>query len=59
MLELYNNMNDTPLQIMEDCEQLKILEHGYNIKSFPTIEFNEISLNTEEDLYYLNSKYNN
>lgn len=59
MLELYNNMNDTPLQIMEDCEQLKILEHGYNIKSFPTIEFNEISLNTEEDLYYLNYKYNN
>ena len=57
MLKLYYNMPDTPLQLMEDCEQLKVLEHGYKINSFPTIEFNEISLNTEDDFNYLKKKY--
>jgi len=57
MLKLYYNMPDTPLQLMEDCEQLKILENGYKINSFSTIEFNEISLNTEDDMNYLKKKY--
>lgn len=48
---------NSDLQNIEDCEQLKILEHGFKIKSFPTIEFNEISLNTEEDYKYLCNKY--
>ena len=54
---LYGQMEDTPLQLMEDCEQLKILENGYKIKSFPTIEYNEISLNTLEDYNFLKNKY--
>ena len=57
ILEIYSQMEDTPLQLMEDCEQLKILENGYKIKSFPTVEYNEISLNTIEDYNYLKNKY--
>lgn len=57
MLETYGQMEDTPLQLMEDCEQLKILENGYKIKSFPTVEYNEISLNTLEDYNLLKNKY--
>ena len=59
MLETYGQMEDTPLQLMEDCEQLKILENGYKIKSFPTVEYNEISLNTLEDYNLLKNKYKN
>tara|TARA_Y100000591_G_scaffold333401_1_gene377222 strand:- start:983 stop:2248 length:1266 start_codon:yes stop_codon:yes gene_type:complete len=59
MLDKYSDMIDTPLQIMEDCEQLKILENGYSIKSYPTIEFNEISLNTKRDYEFLLDKYCN
>ena len=58
MLNKYSSLPDTPLQIMEDCEQLKILENGYKIKSYPTIEYNEISLNTEEDYKYFQTLYN-
>lgn len=57
MLLKYGNMEDTELQKMEDCEQLKILEYGYKIKSYPTIEYNEISLNTMEDYEYLLEKF--
>lgn len=57
MLEMYGNMDDTELQCMEDCEQLKILENGYKIKSYSSIEYNEISLNTHEDYKYLLGKY--
>lgn len=57
MLEMYSNMSDTELQCMEDCEQLKILENGYKIKSYSSIGYNEISLNTEEDYKYLLEKY--
>ncbi len=53
----YYKLNDTPLQLEEDVEQLKILEHGYKIMSFPTCVYNEISLNTEDDYKYLINKY--
>lgn len=53
----YGNLNNTFLQDEEDCEQLKVLEHGFKIKSYDTVEFNEISLNTEEDYAYLLNKY--
>lgn len=56
-LKKYHELKDTPLQLEEDVEQLKILEHGYTIASYPTIEYNEISLNTQEDYEYLKSKY--
>lgn len=58
-LESYQYLKNTPLQMIEDCEQLKIIENGYLIKSFPTIEYNEISLNTKEDYDYLINKYFN
>lgn len=63
MLELLVNADGsidnslTPLQEMEDCEQLKILEKGWKIKSYSTIEYNEISLNTPEDYEYLKNNY--
>lgn len=56
-LEKYSKMNNTELQNEEDCEQLKIIENGYKIKTYPTLEFNEISLNTIEDYKYLLNKY--
>jgi 3-deoxy-manno-octulosonate cytidylyltransferase (CMP-KDO synthetase) len=56
-LKLLKDIDTTPLQNMEDCEQLKILENGWKIKSFSTIEYNEISLNTLEDYEYLKKKY--
>lgn len=58
MLELFPILQNGELQLEEDCEQLKILESGYKIKSFPTVEYNEISLNTMEDYNYLKKKYN-
>ena len=36
---------------------MKILEHGFKIKTYECPHFNEISLNTEEDLVFLNKKY--
>ena len=42
-LKLYCTMQNTELQLQEDCEQLKILEYGYKIKSYSTKEYNEIS----------------
>ena len=56
-IKLFHTMSNTPLQMHEDCEQLKILEHGYKIKTYPTIDYNEISLNTYEDYQYLLNKY--
>ena len=56
-LEDYKDMPATEYQLEEDCEQLKILENGYSIKSYPTIEYNEISLNTPDDYTYLLNKY--
>jgi len=58
-IEMYSSISNTSLQNEEDCEQLKILEHGFIIKTYPTIEYNEISLNTKEDYEYLYNKYLN
>lgn len=57
LLKIYHTLNDTPLQQMEDIEQLKILEHDYDIYSYNTATFNEISLNDAFDLKYLCEKY--
>jgi len=56
LLSIYKDLKPTPCQIEEDVEQLKILEHGYQIKSYPTVKFNEISLNTLDDYNYLNKQ---
>lgn len=55
----YGNLNNTFLQNEEDCEQLKLIENGYKIKSYETIDYNEISLNTKNDYEYLSEKYCN
>ena len=56
-LEIFHQLENTPLQLIEDIEQLKILEHGFRILSFPTPFYNEISVNTPEDLDYIKNKY--
>lgn len=57
LLGLFCSMENTPLQMAEDVEQLKILEHGYKIKSYGCPYFNEISLNDKDDYEYLTKKY--
>ena len=57
LLNGFDLLPDTPLQIREDIEQLKVLEHDYHIYSFPTVEYNEISLNDTNDLQVLCEKY--
>lgn len=57
LLQNFHKLEDTYYQDCEDIEQMKILEHGFKIKTYECPHFNEISLNTEEDLVYLNKKY--
>jgi 3-deoxy-manno-octulosonate cytidylyltransferase (CMP-KDO synthetase) len=40
----YAELHDTPLQLNEDLEQLKVLEHGYRIK---TVEIKEVDLSVD------------
>jgi len=47
---------NTPAQLAEDIEWLKILEMGYSIKSFQ-VKSTEIGINTTEDFNYLSKKY--
>lgn len=56
-IEEYNALEDTEHQIEEDVEQMKVLEHGYIIKTFECPYFNEISLNTTADYHMLRVKY--
>lgn len=56
-LDGFYKLPDTPLQLLEDIEQLKILEHDYSIYSYSTVEPNEISLNDTSDLNILCVKY--
>jgi 3-deoxy-manno-octulosonate cytidylyltransferase (CMP-KDO synthetase) len=57
MLEKFCTLPNTKYQMEEDIEQLKILEHGYGIKSYECPYFNEISLNDKNDYDYLLKKY--
>ena len=45
----YQSLSPTPLQLEEDLEQLKILEHGYRIKAAVT-DHAGIGVDTPEDL---------
>ena len=47
---------NTPLQLCEDIEWLKVIEQGHKIKSFEVYNF-ERGINTIEDYNYLNNKY--
>ena len=53
----YTKMEDTDHQIEEDVEQMKVLEHGFVIKSYEAPFFNEISVNTTADYDMLRVKY--
>lgn len=45
----YPKLSETPLQIAEDLEQLKVLEHGYKIKA-AIVESASAGVNTPEDI---------
>lgn len=47
---------NTSAQLSEDIEWLKIIEHGYKIKSYEVDSY-EIGINTKEDYEYLLKKY--
>jgi len=47
---------NTPSQLSEDIEWLKIIEMGYRIKSYPVQSY-EIGINTIDDFNYLSKKY--
>ena len=49
---------NTPAQLSEDIEWLKIMEHGYRLKSY-AVKTSEIGINTIEDFNYLSKKYTN
>jgi len=49
-LQIYQSLPSTPLQLEEDLEQLRVLEHGYRIKVAIT-EKPGIGVNTKEDLH--------
>lgn len=60
LLIKYSDMEDTPLQKLEENEWLKLLEHGYTIKS-TWVKHNERDLNTRADLLHISrmlKKYN-
>ncbi len=45
----YGRLSQTPLQLAEDLEQLKVLEHGYRIKT-AIVESSSISVDNPEDI---------
>lgn len=45
----YQQLPPTPLQLMEDLEQLKVLEHGYRIK-VAIVDYVSIDVNNPEDI---------
>ncbi|CAN8071092.1 unnamed protein product [Agarophyton chilense] len=56
-VEQYIALEDTEHQLEEDVEQMKVLEHGFIIKTFECPFYNEISLNTTADYRTLRKKY--
>jgi 3-deoxy-manno-octulosonate cytidylyltransferase (CMP-KDO synthetase) len=55
-LQSYLDIPDTPAQLSEDIEWLKIIESGFIIKSYPVLSA-EIGVNTQEDYNILVQKY--
>ncbi len=53
----YVEHENTPLQITEDIEWLKIMEMGYKIKSYLAQKYHEMGINTPEDYNKLINKY--
>jgi 3-deoxy-manno-octulosonate cytidylyltransferase (CMP-KDO synthetase) len=48
-LELYGKMAPSPLQVAEDLEQLRVLEHGYSIQVMP-VSHHSCGVDTPEDI---------
>ena len=46
----YGTLPPTPLQLAEDLEQLKVIEHGYRIRAAVVPPLNGVHINTQEDL---------
>ena len=57
-LKIFDELEETPNQLHEDIDHLKMLENDYDIISYPTIYPSEISINTLEDYNYICNKYN-
>ena len=57
-LNEYLQHPNTPCQLSEDIEWLKIIEMGYKIRSY-CVKESEIGINTPEDYQYLLDKYQN
>lgn len=53
----YGELTPTPLQISEDLEQLKVLEHGYKIKTV-IVQSQSIGVDTPEDLKKIEKLWN-
>lgn len=50
----YVSLPSTPLQLMEDLEQLKVIEHGFRIKT-AVVEHASIGVDTPEDIAIVES----
>lgn len=44
----FNELEPTPLEIIESVDMMRVLEHGYDVKMVPT-KFKSYSVDTEED----------
>ena len=55
-LKKYKYLKNTPLQISEDNEWLKYIEHGYKMRSRLVKKIAQ-EINTKKDLIYYRNKY--
>ena len=55
MLRKFATLDNTPCQLAESVEQLKVIEHGYRIASFPTVVKSSISVDTYDDFILLSN----
>jgi 3-deoxy-manno-octulosonate cytidylyltransferase (CMP-KDO synthetase) len=45
----YQNMDPTPLEMVESIDMMRVLENGFNVKMIPT-NFTTSAVDTKEDL---------
>lgn len=57
LLHAYSVLPDTPLQLSEENEWLKLLESDYDVRSVE-VDFHERDLNTIGDLIHLTRLFN-
>jgi 3-deoxy-manno-octulosonate cytidylyltransferase (CMP-KDO synthetase) len=48
----FNELEPTPLEIIESVDMMRVLEHGYKVKMVPT-NFTTYSVDTKDDLDYV------